>query len=519
MGDGGVPPKVSLVIWYRTGFRRCSAGQIHPFLAGIVLAFLVCLVFGGLWFMLELGGDQGLATSIGRGGNEDAREFRDDLAGRIGRDTDRASLMEKRPVPVVAGNQPPPSHVVRGMNDNWPLPAVPPIDLFDIMEISETSDLSETPAARANGGLFLHWEAPDQIHPHGEMILLPGSGEFGILLRVILSGRSRPPDSGRIGEVVLSASSGRIRHEILDEHSIRLVYDPVPYSTLVDLDVRIKWLDGEDSMTIGDSVHLMTPMSTALMIDGIIDGYEVGRYPDPLDPEVRRKFKVRSKWPELYPDRYHHPHYLYRVDSRSKGLTISPHIDLGFFAIDYPWESLGLPQYVAIDHHLVRKLEEVIFLMKKDGYEVPGLTPIYGFRPPVFNLGTIKSKPDTNLKEPFSMHQYGRAVDFIIDATGNGVMDDLNHDGVSDIYDAAVIMHYVNILDRDYRKSGFLEMVGGAGIYSGHDFVERLEYYPQTPYIHVDTRGFLRPDGTLIRWDGDGTGQWPNGETIRWGDI
>ena len=117
------------------------------------------------------------------------------------------------------------------------------------------------------------------------------------------------------------------------------------------------------------------------------------------------------------------------------------------------------------------------------------------------------------------MHQYGRAVDFIIDATGNGVMDDLNQDGVSDIYDAAVIMHYVNILDRDYRQSGFLEMVGGAGIYSGHDFVERLEYYPQTPYIHVDTRGFLRPDGTLIRWDGDGTGQWPNGETIRWGDI
>ena len=39
---------------------------------------------------------------------------------------------------------------------------------------------------------------------------------------------------------------------------------------------------------------------------------------------------------------------------------------------------------------------------------------IYGFRPPIFNIGTFQNDPET-LKTIFSMHQYGKAVDIIID--------------------------------------------------------------------------------------------------------
>jgi hypothetical protein len=165
--------------------------------------------------------------------------------------------------------------------------------------------------------------------------------------------------------------------------------------------------------------------------------------------------------------------------------------------MDFPWMSFGLPQYVALDINLIQKLEDLITIMREDGHKVTRFVPIYGFRPPWFNLGTIESNPDTNLKVPFSMHQYGRAVDFIIDEDGDGVIDDLNGDGKHDIHDAAVIMYYVNLLDRKYREEKRMHLVGGAGLYPEHDFNERPA---KTPYIHVDTRGFVREDNSLYRW-------------------
>lgn len=128
--------------------------------------------------------------------------------------------------------------------------------------------------------------------------------------------------------------------------------------------------------------------------------------------------------------------------------------------------------------------------------------------------------PDTNLKMPFSQHQFGRAIDLIVDEDGDGVLDDLNGDGVADIHDAAVIMYYVNLLDRRYREEGRMAMVGGAGVYTDNDFVQRPW---QSPYIHIDTRGFLNSRGNLIRWTSGSMvaneSVWPDGTTVRFGAI
>ena len=67
--------------------------------------------------------------------------------------------------------------------------------------------------------------------------------------------------------------------------------------------------------------------------------------------------------------------------------------------------------------------------------------------------------------------------------------------GKIDIDDARVILHYVNQLDKKYQNENS-PLVGGAGIYSHHDFKGRV----QSPYIHIDVRGFTNPDGSLIRW-------------------
>lgn len=257
----------------------------------------------------------------------------------------------------------------------------------------------------------------------------------------------------------------------------------------------------------------LTPLPSTYLKYGVIDNYKIGDYPNPSDPTIAERFKLESNWHELYPERYRLPPFFYRVDRNLKPLTISPHLTLGHFTIDYPWHSLGMPQYVTIDLNLVEKLEEMISLIQRDGaFRVTGLKPIYGFRPPAFNLGTIEAAPDTTLKVPFSMHQFGRALDFIIDENGDDVMDDLNGDGVIDMRDAAAIMHYVNILDRKYREEGQWNKVGGAGLYDHHDFEGRV----QTPYIHVDTRGFLRPDKTLVRWP---TYWYEGGPPIDWKNM
>jgi len=74
-----------------------------------------------------------------------------------------------------------------------------------------------------------------------------------------------------------------------------------------------------------------------------------------------------------------------------------------------------------------------------------------------------------------------------LDADGNGVMDDLNHDGRVDIHDSEVILQAVERVEQKYPS-----LIGGVGVYSasaGHG-----------PFTHIDVRGYR------ARWRGFGNG-------------
>jgi len=106
-----------------------------------------------------------------------------------------------------------------------------------------------------------------------------------------------------------------------------------------------------------------------------------------------------------------------------------------------------------------------------------------GFRTPQYNHTGGNTEGRANL----SRHMYGDASDIFIDNDGNGVMDDLNHDGRVDIRDAQVINDAVDKVERDNPS-----LVGGVGVYSaccGHG-----------PFTHIDVRGFR------ARWRGFGNG-------------
>lgn len=254
-------------------------------------------------------------------------------------------------------------------------------------------------------------------------------------------------------------------------------------------------LFGQLTVTKKVSQKYYYPISSGHYSNGFINGYNIGRYLDPADPAVRRQYGGHSRYPDLYPDVYKIPKWFYRVTEENKDLKISKHFTLGDFAVDYPWYSLGFPQYIALDFDLVKKLEDLITLMNRDNWDITHFAFIYAFRPPEFNLGTMLEDPET-LKTPFSMHQYGKAADVIVDEDNDNVLDDLNEDGRIDIYDAEVIMRYVNMLDRRYLTEDRLNMVGGAGMYRKNDFTGR----PESPYVHIDVRGFLSEQGTFIRW-------------------
>ncbi len=231
--------------------------------------------------------------------------------------------------------------------------------------------------------------------------------------------------------------------------------------------------------------------SSELLRDGFINGYEIGHYPSLDDP----RYAVNAVTARQHPEAYRLPDSFYPVTRKNRDLRISEHYTLGDFAHDFPWGSLGLPQYIALDLGLVEKLEALHQRAAQKGLSRKKFQFIYGFRPPAYNLKVSQEEGVENLKAPFSMHQYGKAVDIVIDDDEDRIFDDLNQSGVSDLDDIRLLLACVDELDRDYLKDGDPRL-GGAGIYSHHDFQARR----QSPYLHIDTRGYAGSTGALIRW-------------------
>lgn len=253
------------------------------------------------------------------------------------------------------------------------------------------------------------------------------------------------------------------------------------------------------------SVQCLIPYRSKDKWNVVINGQQIGKYPDPSNPSDLTMIDTETSRSNVknHPDRYQPPELFYAVTPQTYRLKIFRNYSLGDFDLDPRFMEVKYPRYIAIHPNLLRKLGLLEDMVKVKGHTITKFKIFYGFRSPEYNLGARDEDGSKTLKTSFSMHMYGLAADMIIDEDNDLVMDDLNGDKKSDIKDAQLLLQYVNELDKTLREQGS-ELLGGAGWYYHHDFWERGEY-AQSPYVHIDARGFTSANGTLVRWVGKDT--------------
>jgi uncharacterized protein YcbK (DUF882 family) len=182
---------------------------------------------------------------------------------------------------------------------------------------------------------------------------------------------------------------------------------------------------------------------------------------------------------KLFPSLYEEPTWYYPVTNANKNGYVLPGIIWEKFDHDeYYRQQLNpdFPHYIALDRKIIREL--YLFRRKLDRLGYPArIKIICGTRNPSYNQG--EREKDTTLKALYSRHQYGDALDLIVDSSHSRRMDDINGDGMINIKDADRL---AEIAENLREELGF---EGGIGTYNQHDVQGRI----QSPYLHLDLRG------------------------------
>ena len=193
------------------------------------------------------------------------------------------------------------------------------------------------------------------------------------------------------------------------------------------------------------NVFVMVPFDS--LKNGMLNGYEIGRYPD------------TNQFPN-----FNRPCRFIKVTQDNIDTRISPRYTLHEFVSR---QTGHFPKFLVLRENLILKLELLTDIVKHKGHRCEKLTVFSGFRTPAVQRrrGFLDCA-----------HMYGGAADIYVDADSNGIMDDLNGDGHVSWRDARLLAAYVDELEKAHP-----ELVGGCGWYHGTS--------SHGPFVHVDVRG------------------------------
>ncbi len=185
-----------------------------------------------------------------------------------------------------------------------------------------------------------------------------------------------------------------------------------------------------------------------------LNGYRVGRYP----LTAYKNLAI-----------YNPPRGFVEVTEQNLELQLSPHFKLSQFLCK---QNGGFPKYLVLREKLVLKLELLLERVNAHGIHCNTFNVLSGYRTPDYNksIGNVK----------YSRHVYGGAADIFIDENPqDGMMDDLNRDGIINYKDAALLY---DLIDGIYGEEYYKIFLGGLGWYKKNR--------AHGPFVHVDVRGF-----------------------------
>ena len=191
----------------------------------------------------------------------------------------------------------------------------------------------------------------------------------------------------------------------------------------------------------------------------VLQGYRLGRWPS-------------ERW--MMGRKYWNPDGFIEVTPATAGLRLSEHFVLADF-LTHDQRDVW-PKYAVLQEPLIDKLELVLADLAAHGVATDRVRVLSGFRAPYYNERIVAEGAARA-----SRHQYGDAADVIIDANGDGRMDDLNRDGRLDLSDTQVILRAVERVEKAHPS-----LVGGLGLYHAMG--------TSGPFAHIDVRG------TSARW-------------------
>ncbi|MGB7055591.1 MAG: hypothetical protein WBE28_09755 [bacterium] len=207
---------------------------------------------------------------------------------------------------------------------------------------------------------------------------------------------------------------------------------------------------GTDTMLL--NVFVMVPYKE---LDGeYLNSYRIGNYPaTPL-----KQLPI-----------YKPPRGFIEVTNDNQDTYVSPHFKLKQFLCK---QAGDYPKYIVLRERLLLKLELILAKVNDEGYKCETFHVMSGYRTPYYN------KLIKDVK--YSRHVWGGAADIFIDENpADGMMDDLDKNGVIDYRDAKVLY---DIVDNIYGKPWYERFIGGLGQY------EKTANHG--PFVHIDVRGF-----------------------------
>ncbi len=208
------------------------------------------------------------------------------------------------------------------------------------------------------------------------------------------------------------------------------------------------------------NLQVITPVPLAEARGGVLRGYRIGEWPQ------------HRGLPAAQAAAYAPPKGLVEVTPENMNMPISRHLRLRDF-LTKGQENVW-PKYVAISPRVLDKFELAMQELEAMGHPVENVFVVSAFRHPHYNV----HGGDPRGRGALSRHMYGDAIDFAIDNTGNGCMDDLNGDGVVDVRDAQLVAQAAERVERR-----FPHLIGGIGIY-------RPVQGAHCGFVHIDTRGW-----------------------------